>query len=86
MGLSVIRGIMLSHGGHIIVETEIGKGSTFRLLFPPVVENGDKTDDIDELKKNCLMGMVSVSWFWMMNKFLVRAWVTFWSLMAIWQL
>jgi len=51
MGLSVIRGIMLSHGGHIIVETEIGKGSTFRLLFPPVVENGDKTDDIDELKE-----------------------------------
>ncbi|MCP4275802.1 MAG: response regulator, partial [Gammaproteobacteria bacterium] len=36
MGLAVIHGIMRSHGGHILVETAAGVGSTFRLLFPPV--------------------------------------------------
>jgi len=36
MGLAVIHGIMNRLGGHILVETESGKGSTFRLLFPPV--------------------------------------------------
>ncbi|MCP4128703.1 MAG: DUF3365 domain-containing protein [Gammaproteobacteria bacterium] len=35
MGLAVIHGIMRSHGGHILVETTVGAGSTFRLLFPP---------------------------------------------------
>jgi two-component system, cell cycle sensor histidine kinase and response regulator CckA len=38
MGLSMIHGIMNRLGGHILVETEPGKGSTFRLLFPPVIE------------------------------------------------
>ncbi|MCP4048614.1 MAG: response regulator [Gammaproteobacteria bacterium] len=36
---------MHSIGGHILVETEIGKGTTFRLLFPPVVE---KSNEIPE--------------------------------------
>ena len=36
MGLSVIYGIMKNCNGHILVESEPGKGSTFRLLFPPV--------------------------------------------------
>ncbi|MCP4044133.1 MAG: response regulator, partial [Gammaproteobacteria bacterium] len=46
MGLSVIRGIMRNHGGHILVESEPGKGTTFRLLFPPVAEQVEtqKTD------------------------------------------
>ncbi len=38
MGLAVIHGIMRSHGGHILVETGVGVGSTFRLLFPPASE------------------------------------------------
>lgn len=36
MGLAVIHGILGRLGGHIIVETELGKGSTFRLLLPPI--------------------------------------------------
>jgi len=34
MGLAVVHGIMHSHDGHIILNTEVGKGSTFTLLFP----------------------------------------------------
>ena len=38
LGLSVVDGIMHEHHGHIIVESEQGKGTTFRLLFPVVSE------------------------------------------------
>lgn len=38
MGLSVIYGIMKNCNGHILVESEAGKGSRFRLLFPPLVD------------------------------------------------
>lgn len=37
MGLSVIYRIMKDHGGHILLESEPGKGTTFRLLLPPIV-------------------------------------------------
>ncbi len=48
MGMAVIHGIMRSHGGHILVETELGKGATFRLLFPPVVEETTETPGADQ--------------------------------------
>ena len=35
MGLSVLSAIVEGHGGHIIVDTRINKGTTFELLFPP---------------------------------------------------
>lgn len=34
MGLAMAHGIIHHHSGHIIVESEPGRGSTFRLLFP----------------------------------------------------
>lgn len=37
LGLSVIYRIMENHGGHILLESKLGKGSTFRMLFPPIV-------------------------------------------------
>jgi CheY-like chemotaxis protein len=34
LGLSVVHGIMQSHGGAVTVESEPGKGSAFHLYFP----------------------------------------------------
>ena len=49
MGLSIIYRIMEGHDGHILLESEPGKGTTFRLLFPPItngiIENGKLTEN-----------------------------------------
>jgi PAS domain S-box-containing protein len=39
LGLALVHGIVRDHGGLIKVETEIGKGTTFRVFFPAVREN-----------------------------------------------
>jgi len=36
LGLTLVQQIIVSHGGHVEVESEPGKGSTFRLLFPRI--------------------------------------------------
>jgi PAS domain S-box-containing protein len=38
LGLSMVAGIMKSHGGFVQVESELGRGSTFHLYFPGIVE------------------------------------------------
>ena len=40
MGLAMVHGIMHKHGGHLIVDSQEGMGSTFKLLFP--VFEGEK--------------------------------------------
>lgn len=48
MGLSVVHGIVNSHGGSIAVESSVGQGTTFRIILPRKLEQehyaADSTD------------------------------------------
>lgn len=39
LGLSIVYGIVRQSGGHITVESEVGRGATFRVLLPRVYEH-----------------------------------------------
>ncbi|MCP4996944.1 MAG: response regulator [Gammaproteobacteria bacterium] len=48
MGLSVLHGIVSAHGGHVLVESDLGIGTTFRILFPPVAEEVPVSDELSQ--------------------------------------
>jgi len=48
MGLSVVNSIMHSCGGHVLVNTELDKGTAFQLLFPWTNEDTTETLTADQ--------------------------------------
>lgn len=46
LGMAAVQGIMRSHGGHITVESEKGKGTRFRLYFPASLSH-IKSEEVD---------------------------------------
>jgi signal transduction histidine kinase len=46
LGLSVVHGIVESFSANIVVETEPGKGSTFRIFFPAVLQENRSAGSI----------------------------------------
>lgn len=59
MGLSVVHGIVHQAGGHIIIESEVGAGTTFRILLPRVAteESVSPTAAVSDLLSLSLSGL-----------------------------
>jgi CheY-like chemotaxis protein len=63
MGLSMVHGIVHEHSGHVVVETEPGRGSTFRVLWPALSANvapvaATAGDQAKQAKRKRLSGRV----------------------------
>ena len=41
MGLSIVHGVAHDHGGHVMLESERGRGTTFRVLLPLAIPETD---------------------------------------------
>jgi PAS domain S-box-containing protein len=46
MGLSVVHGIVKSHGGHITVSSESGKGATFHIYWPVIAPSAFRDESL----------------------------------------
>ena len=42
LGLAVTKRVVEEHGGEVLVETELGVGTTFKLVLPVKVKQEDK--------------------------------------------
>jgi len=45
MGLAVVHGIVKDHGGDISIDSQLGKGTTFRIMLPQVIAEPNNEED-----------------------------------------
>jgi two-component system NtrC family sensor kinase len=48
LGLAVVYGILQRHGGHVDVQSERGRGTTFTLKLPPMAREGSGTGGVEK--------------------------------------
>ncbi|MEN8190036.1 MAG: ATP-binding protein [Thermodesulfobacteriota bacterium] len=48
MGLAMVHGIVENHGGMILCESEINRGTTFKVFFPEITEAAEEIIDIGD--------------------------------------
>jgi PAS domain S-box-containing protein len=61
MGLSIVHGVVHEHGGHVLVESRRGVGTTFRVLLPLAAEDSDDDGSAAETRvepRSALRGRV----------------------------
>ncbi len=51
LGLALTRKIVESQGGDVGVESEVGKGTSFRVVLPLVMAEGSRLDDTSTAQK-----------------------------------
>jgi CheY-like chemotaxis protein len=61
MGLATIHGIVHKHAGHIMVDTAVGAGTTFSVLFPPVATGTETDSGTRPEKPDARTGQVALS-------------------------
>jgi PAS domain S-box-containing protein len=61
IGLSIAQNIVQAHGGAITVESETGKGTTFRVLLPNSVFSKDVDSDVIEAMKEVKLLVIEES-------------------------
>ena len=48
LGLSMVYGFALQSNGHVALESEVGKGTTFRMIFPVIAAQSEAVPDTPE--------------------------------------
>ncbi|MBF0388481.1 MAG: PAS domain S-box protein [Desulfamplus sp.] len=60
LGLAIVHVVVQEHKGYIKVDSELGKGTTFRIYFPVVEKNGSRRPASDKRKESTKLGTESI--------------------------